>query len=108
MKAVDYMLIDASTSGEGSPRQPLAVGHPLVGHDVHRPAADPHLGRPLPVPPADHTRPEDRLQPGHRRLTQSPPVVARLLLPRRPPDLAPAEVGHGLKRTRADGRDWPS
>ena len=40
--------------------------------------------------PARHAVPEDRLHPEHRRLRQRPLVVARLLLPRRPTDLADA------------------
>ena len=58
----------------GSRRNPLALRHPLVGHDVQRPAADPRLGRLLRRTPARHPVPEDRLHAEHRRLA---PATAR-------------------------------
>src|SRR3982750_3805075 len=72
-------------------RNSLAPGHPLVGHDVQRPAPHPRLGRLPGRSPARHAVTEDRLHPEHRRLRQRPLVVTRLLLPRRPPGLPDAE-----------------
>src|SRR3954468_10631925 len=79
-----------SPQARGLPRNPLALRHPLVGHDVQRPAPDARLGRLLARAPACHAVTEDRLHPEHRRLAQRPLMVAGLRLPRRPPDLADA------------------
>src|SRR3954468_14061589 len=79
-----------SPQARGLPRDPPALRHPLVGHDVQRPAADARLGRLLRRTPARHAIPEDRLHAGHRRLRQRSLMVARLLLPGRPTDPADA------------------
>src|SRR3954451_2593160 len=56
-------------------------------HDVHGPAADPHLGGLMSRPSTGHLASREGLHPEHRRLPQRPPVVARLLLPRLAADL---------------------
>src|ERR1700732_23064 len=92
----------ALSQATGSRRNPLAPRHPLVGHDVQRPATDTRLARLLSRVPARYTVSEDRLQPEHRRLRQRSLMIARLALPSRSTDptdaaevLIPRQPGAG-------------
>src|SRR5262245_42558743 len=78
---------DVRPPASSGSRHPDGHRHPLVRHDVQRPATDTHLGRPLLVPPARHTRTKDRLQAEYRRLGQRSAVVPRLSFPRLAADL---------------------
>src|SRR5512135_1486838 len=89
MKVVDQAPALPFPQGTGL-HYPDGLRHPLVRHEVHRPAPNSHLGRPLTILAAQYPRPNDRLHAEHGRLAQRPLMVARLLLPRLPPHLTDA------------------